>query len=823
MTKHFLLLLTFVFIGKFSFSQNRATCILGDTLRLNMNNFRGAVTWQESTDNQIWTNIIESTAQLSFVPTTTTKYVRAKIEEENCPAFYENSFLIEAIDTNVFGYSRLNVSTNQIQGQIISNNSNILIFELFSNDVLFKAGDFIYGVGGQPNFKYIDALIINNGILTLYISESSNSIYNYPLNLGEIVSGRLRGYVMDEKGKAIFGAKVKIGDDSVYTDVKGVFQFQSASMLAAHGFVSVSKLNYFDGIRSFVPKEGGNEIVISLLPKRFVSQFSSSAGATVDYGSYQIQIPPNCLTLDESLFNGLVKVRMQDINPDSSNFFSIMPGALWGNQLGVIRSLESMGMFVLEFENTNGQKLKILEDQLVTVSYTLSSQVELAAPDTIDLWSFDEQVGYWKSESKAVKIAGKYVGNFNHFSFWNYDFPYPPAFFHGIVVDNNGTPLPGATVHLTGNGLIAGVDQTNSLGLFGGLVPKDYALNLNVSYEDANGTVYLTEVIPIPPITSDTIFQTITINFNDSLKLASGLVTDCNGIPLENAYLINNGQIVYLNNGEFDFYSSSSVDSFKIVGSNPTIIGQWHTINLNSGVNEIGVFQLCEGDTFVTGTMSDFDQNNYNTVLIGDIWWMANDLRVTHYSNGTLIPLMDENLEWSNASIGGYCYYNNNIANSSTYGNIYNGYAVVDLRNVCPVGWHTPSTTEYLQTVYLLGILPVDLIPSVLTGNDNTFFRGAYANIGGILKSTNLWQSPNQGATNEVGFSAVPNGFRSTDGTFGNLGTYSNYWLYDSIINQYGSYDGGSFSQAYNLAGIYYSNGTFSLKGGRSIRCVKNN
>jgi len=73
MKKHFLFLIVLIFIGKFSFSQNSASCIIGDTLRLNINNYRGAVSWQESTDNQNWADLSASSAQLRFVPETTPK------------------------------------------------------------------------------------------------------------------------------------------------------------------------------------------------------------------------------------------------------------------------------------------------------------------------------------------------------------------------------------------------------------------------------------------------------------------------------------------------------------------------------------------------------------------------------------------------------------------------------------------------------------------------------------------------------------------------------------------------------------------------------
>jgi len=142
------------------------------------------------------------------------------------------------------------------------------------------------------------------------------------------------------------------------------------------------------------------------------------------------------------------------------------------------------------------------------------------------------------------------------------------------------------------------------------------------------------------------------------------------------------------------------------------------------------------------GTVTDIDGNEYHTVKIGTQWWMAENLKVTHYRNSDDVPNVTEDSSWINLRTGAYCSYENHEDTVSTFGRLYNWYAVVDSRGLAPTGWHIPSDDEWQTLVeYLEG--------------DST--------AGGKMKETGSlrWNSPNTGATNESGFTALPGGFRS--------------------------------------------------------------
>ncbi len=200
------------------------------------------------------------------------------------------------------------------------------------------------------------------------------------------------------------------------------------------------------------------------------------------------------------------------------------------------------------------------------------------------------------------------------------------------------------------------------------------------------------------------------------------------------------------------------------------------TINIHTNDGSEQTFNLSEIDsitftltngTFDTGTVTDIDGNVYQTVQIGDQLWMAENLKVTHYRNGDAITNVTDATEWSNLSTGAYCNYDNDANNTATYGRLYNWYAVNDSRNIAPEGWHVPTDEEWKQLELYLG----------QTDADDMGWRGT--DEGGKLKESGTvhWNSPNTGATNEIGFSALPGGDRNDyDGPYYDMGTTAYFW-----------------------------------------------
>ena len=115
------------------------------------------------------------------------------------------------------------------------------------------------------------------------------------------------------------------------------------------------------------------------------------------------------------------------------------------------------------------------------------------------------------------------------------------------------------------------------------------------------------------------------------------------------------------------------------------------------------------------GSVTDIDGNVYKTVTIGNQEWMAENLKVTHYSNGDEIPYvfngdLNYDSEWENLTTGAYCWYLDTTINGDTInyencsGGLYNWHTANDLRNVCPTGWHIPSDDEWDELTDYLAV-----------------------------------------------------------------------------------------------------------------------
>jgi uncharacterized protein (TIGR02145 family) len=145
-----------------------------------------------------------------------------------------------------------------------------------------------------------------------------------------------------------------------------------------------------------------------------------------------------------------------------------------------------------------------------------------------------------------------------------------------------------------------------------------------------------------------------------------------------------------------------------------------------------------------TPTVKDIDGNTYNTVQIGTQCWTKENLRVTKYRDGSVIPLDESggsegggsDQTWSSRTTGTRTVNKNTSSNVeifTTYGYLYNWYAVDDKKGLCPSGWHVPINAEWIALTDYLG------------GED-------VAAVKLKSKGTTLWNN-NIGATNESGFS----------------------------------------------------------------------
>jgi uncharacterized protein (TIGR02145 family) len=100
---------------------------------------------------------------------------------------------------------------------------------------------------------------------------------------------------------------------------------------------------------------------------------------------------------------------------------------------------------------------------------------------------------------------------------------------------------------------------------------------------------------------------------------------------------------------------------------------------------------------------TDGDGNTYDTVVIGQQTWLAENLKTTKYINGNPISLVTDDAEWSTRTQGAYCWWQNNINFKDDYGALYNGYVARMNELLCPTGYHVPTMDEWLTLISFLG------------------------------------------------------------------------------------------------------------------------
>jgi uncharacterized protein (TIGR02145 family) len=195
-------------------------------------------------------------------------------------------------------------------------------------------------------------------------------------------------------------------------------------------------------------------------------------------------------------------------------------------------------------------------------------------------------------------------------------------------------------------------------------------------------------------------------------------------------------------------------------------------------------------------TVKDIDGNVYKTVKIGNQIWMAENLKTTKYNNGIAIPFVIDVDAWKALKTPAFCWYNNDVINKNKYGALYNWYTI-NTKKLCPLGWHIPSDAEWTTLTTVLG------------GEDVA---------GGKLKEAGTlhWKSPNTGATNETGFTALPSGNRHFMGTFDDGGSIC-YWWSSTLTPVSFAYIRDLY---YNYSDLDRDDNGFK-ESGFSVRCLK--
>ena len=175
---------------------------------------------------------------------------------------------------------------------------------------------------------------------------------------------------------------------------------------------------------------------------------------------------------------------------------------------------------------------------------------------------------------------------------------------------------------------------------------------------------------------------------------------------------------------------------------------------------------------------TDYDNNHYPVVTIGNQTWMAENLITGNFNDGTEILHIEPDALWIAAELPAYCWVNNNEASYGYYGKLYNWMVAGGEKNPCPEGWHVPGYYEWMTLSNYLTAFGYNW-NGTTTGN----------NAGKSLAHTDMWlPSSTDGAVgnnpflnNRTGFTLLSNGrreaFAHEEGTFRLQQRYSFNWL----------------------------------------------
>jgi hypothetical protein len=282
-----------------------------------------------------------------------------------------------------------------------------------------------------------------------------------------------------------------------------------------------------------------------------------------------------------------------------------MPGDLRGlDSLGVMRTLATYGMAAVELTGTGGELLQLATGNSAVMSMPIPAALT-NAPSTLPLWYFEESIGLWRQQGRALKVGSNYVGEVRHFSFWNCDVPSNFVQFTARFIDASGQPVRHAMVRIyrTATPTDGRVGFTDSTGYVSGAIPNNAQLTLEVFNDPICTNVIYTQ--SITTTTQNIALGDVTVPGANTAAV-SGTVQNCTGNAVTNGFVIvENGYYYYRypldNNGIFRFNTTlcGASSSVTLVAEDMSAMQQSNSFpfTIFTGNNDVGVLTACGTST----------------------------------------------------------------------------------------------------------------------------------------------------------------------------------------------------------------------------------
>lgn len=448
---------------------------------------------------------------------------------------------------------------------------------------------------------------------------------NSQIDFGSNIQRDFMGRIVDQSSIPLDNVNITIGNKTAITDNNGMFVINDVSVKERLGFITAQKPGYLKGMRSVVPTSGTNMINIMLVAETLVSTVASGSSSEVTL-SNGAKVSFDGAFKDENgnAYSGNVDVYMYHLETSNPAIEAIMPGNLQAeNANGEERVLVSYGMLNVELKGASGgEKLNIADGSVAQIELPINPAQNGVAPATIPLWHFDEVSGVWMEDGEATLVGGKYQGEVSHFSWWNWDAPFPAVILCINAVDANNNPLANLDIKLIESNAVNGRTAfTNGDGNICGFVPINEAFTLK-AFDPCGVEVFSSN---IGSFAADTNYSLVLPSV--TATVISGTLVNCANTNVTNGYasIIYGNQLasVPVTNGDFTLsvIQCAALTSFSLEGVDYDTFQETDTISYNFGSADVGNIIACNAvSEYITLQVDNDPVDYFLSNITADSW-----------------------------------------------------------------------------------------------------------------------------------------------------------------------------------------------------------
>lgn len=572
-------------------------------------------------------------------------------------------------------------------------------------------------------------------------------------NFGNATTGNFIGTITNASGSKLENVRITIGNITTLTDRNGIFILNNANVFENFAYIKAQKEGYINGSRVVVPKTNGtNKISIVLLKNEFTDIVSSGIPSEVSLpNGSKVTFSGDFINADGTTYNGPVDVVLHYLRPNSETTFTQMPGSLFAQtESNDARSLETYGMFSVSLFSYYGDPLNINPDNPSTIEFPIDFSQSSIAPETINLWHFDEDEGYWKEDGQAVKDGDKYVAEVTHFTWWNCDIPFDAVEFCFSLspATVNAPTTYRAVIQRSSNSQLIFSGAVTATEIECGLIPRNEEVTIAIYGLSGSCNNQLVHTETLGGYATDT---TVDISFTEEASTTSitGMATNCDGNPITNGYIyINDANTVSITDGTINMGVQHCTTETVTVQIFDLDTYQWaieNSVILNGENINLGTLSTCSNSGGIyNGNITLLSQDEVNNFGIFNYSSINGNLQIGDYQEAS--DITDLTLLSALGNINGNLSINNNPNLQSLDG----------LSNITSVTSLSIRSNESLLSITSLSNLSSTGAITVTSNNALTSLNG----LEGITDAGNIFISRNNSLTSLNGLQSINTAFR---------------------------------------------------------------